>query len=354
MHKRLFIPGPTEVSDDCLRAMSTPMIGHREEAFKQLYRDCNKLVGEVLQTGRLVLFGEFSATGGMELAARNLTRKKSLNLTCGAFSERCQQVFETNGAACTQLAVEWGKANKAESLEQYLETGEYDLVTVVHNETSTGITAPLREIAATVKKYPDVLLAVDAVSSMSGLPIDFDGWDVDFCYAGLQKCWALPPGLTVMVVSEAALGRAAQIERRGFYFDLIGMADMHKKDYTVITPNISLMFALREQCKSILKEGVANRHKRHHDLAERVRGWGLNRFGLFAEEGYESDSLTVFNVTPEWSTKKVNAFLEANNYVIGAGYGKIKDSTFRIAHMGNATMDQINELLGLIDTSLKG
>lgn len=353
-HKRLFIPGPTEVRPAIRRAMAKPLIGHRGEDFKLLYADVQSLVREILQTRQRILIGTCAATGMMELAVRNLSCKRILSVICGAFSERCHEVALSCGKAATSLAVEYGRANRAASLRRHLDSGEFDLVTVVYNETSTGVTNPLAEIAAVVKGYPGVLLAVDAVSAMAGLPLPIDGWKLDFCYAGTQKCWALPPVMTMMTVSDAALKRAAQVKDRGYYFDLLRMAEFDRDGFTNVTPNIPLFYALRAQAKSILKTGLKHRIERHAELGGMVRAWGRERFGLFAEPGFESNTVTCLKNSAAWNAPRFNAALASRGYVLGGGYGKLKGSTFRIAHMGDTTPKDIRKLLRLLDRLMAG
>ena len=274
MHKKLFIPGPTEVRPEILEAMATPMIGHRSSAYATLQAECESKVKKLLFTeGRVFLFTS-SSTGVMEGAIRNCVGQKVLNTMNGEFSRRWHEIARSCGVQAEKLEVEPGQAITPELVDAALSQGGYDAVCLTHNETSTGIMNPVREIAALVRaKYPDVLILVDAVSSMAGVEIRFDEWGLDVCLAGVQKCFALPPGLAVCGVSGRAMERAKTIPHRGYYFDFLEMEKFAQKNNTPATPSISHLYALNKQMDCILAEGVENRFTRHIAMAEYTRAW---------------------------------------------------------------------------------
>src|SRR6476620_9394460 len=218
-HVKLHIPGPVEVSEKTFRAFCSPMIGHRGQGFKDLYGKMQSQLQQLLSTKQLVYLSTSSAWGVMEGSIRNLVTKKVLNCMCGAFSDKWLDVSQRCGKQAEGLKADWGSPIRAEAIDKKLATGQFDALTLIHNETSTGVMSPLGEIAALKKKYPDVMFIVDAVSSMSAVPLKFDELGIDVLLAGTQKAWALPPGTAVFVCSPAALSRAALAKDRGYYFD---------------------------------------------------------------------------------------------------------------------------------------
>lgn len=350
MHKKLFIPGPVEVSKEVLEAMSVEMFGHRMKEFSELYNDTIPMLQEVLYTKNRVLLVTASATGCMEAAVRNLSKKKVLSCMCGAFSDRWYKIATGNGKAADELKVEWGKAIKPEMIDEKLKTGEYDLVTLVLNETSTGVYNPIEQIAEVMKKYPDVLFAVDAVSAMTGVKIETDKLGVDVMLAGVQKCFALPPGLAVMTVSPRAIERAKTVENRGFYFDILDYMKYDEKGQTPSTPSISHINALNVQLKRMLAEGIENRFARHAKMSQMVWDWVEEKgFELFPEKGYESRTVVTIKNTKGLSVADLNKELAKRGKAISNGYGKLKEETFRIGTMGELQPKDIEEVLNDIN-----
>lgn len=355
-HKKLFIPGPTEVLPDILDAMAMPMIGHRSKDYSNLQGEVTPKVQRCLYTENQIIFSTSSSTGLMEAAVRNFANKKVLACMCGAFSDRWSDIAKSNGKEVIELKVEWGKAIKPEMVDEILadNEGDIDLVLLVFNETSTGVMNPLKKIKEVCDKYPDVLLAVDAVSGMMAAPIYVDDWGLDFVLAGVQKAWSLPPGLAIASMSDRAIERAKTVENRGSYFDLLEYIKKNEKDQTPSTPVISLINALNVMCDRILdKEGLDNRWKRHERQAEMVRGWAMSRgFEMFPEEGYWSVSLSCIKNTLGISVADLNKKLGERGKTISNGYGKLKEETFRISHMGDIYEKDLEELLADIDDIL--
>ena len=218
---KLHIPGPVEVSEKTFRAMCAPMIGHRSQDFKELYGKMQPQLQELLATQRLVFLSTSSAWGVMEGAIRNLCNEKLLSCMNGAFSDKWLDVARRSGLNADALQMDWGSPILPEGVDQMLSSGDYDALTLVHNETSTGTMSPLADIAALKAKYPEVMFIVDTVSSMSAMRLPFDELGIDVMLAGTQKAFALPPGLALFVCSEAALGKAEKSPNRGYYFDLL-------------------------------------------------------------------------------------------------------------------------------------
>jgi len=351
-HKRLFIPGPTEVRAENLLALATPQVGHRSQEFRDLYARVRPKLQQVFETTGKVLLFTSSSTGVWEAAVRNCVRERVLCCMQGAFSDRWFKVAQSNGKRAEPLKVEWGRAITPEMIDQALSAGDFDAITVVHNETSTGVMNDLDGIAAVVRNYPDVMFLVDAVSSIAGAPMKVDARGIDVCLAGTQKAFALPAGLAVASVSARAIERAQTIEHRGYYFDLLEMLKSEEKDQTPSTPAIPQIFALDAQLDEMLAEGLEARYERHAALARIAQEWAAERFALFAEEGHASPTVTCVRNTREISVAELNAELGRQGAMISNGYGVLKEKTFRVAHMGDTQEWEIRGLLATIDRIL--
>jgi aspartate aminotransferase-like enzyme len=355
MVKKLFIPGPTHVRDEILQAQAVPMIGHRAKEYSNLQLEVTPKLQQLLYTQQRVYLYASSSSGVMEGSVRQASTKKVLNTVCGAFSKRWHQMTVANGVPCDKLEVAMGQAITPEMVDEALAAGDYDAMTVVLNETSTGLTNPVEEIAALVHaKYPDVLILVDAVSGMAGIKIEFDAWGLDVCLAGVQKCFALPPGLTVCAVSDQARERALQVPDRGYYFAYDVMDKKYEAGQTPATPAISLIQALNKQMDDILAAGLEARWARHKEMAAYIQDWARKYFALYSDERYLSPTVTNVANTRGISVADLNKALGERGAMISNGYGSLKEKCFRIAHMGDLTMDdmrwltaQIEDILGL-------
>jgi predicted phosphoserine aminotransferase len=351
--RKLFIPGPTEVRKEIREELSKPMISHRGKEFAHLFDEVIPKIQKLLYTKNRIFLSTSSATGLMEAAVRNTVSKKCLNLTCGAFSEKWADITSDNGKTNEVASIEWGKAIKPEMVRKKLETGEFDVVTLVHNETSTGVMNPLEEIAAVIKEFPDVIFCVDAVSSMGGVKIEVDKLGIDVCLASVQKCLALPPGFAIASVSDKAIERAKTVKDRGHYFDFLANFEKYGKKQTLTTPSIPHIYALNAQLDRIFKEGMENRFERHRKMAENCRDWVTGRgFEFFAEKGYESNTVTCISNNKGVDLVMLIEKLAERGKEISNGYGKLKGKTFRIAHMGDIQPSELDELLKDIDEIL--
>jgi aspartate aminotransferase-like enzyme len=354
-HIKLFIPGPVEVSEKTFRAFCSPMIGHRSPEFKALYGGIQPQLQTLFGTAQPVFLSTSSAWGVMEGAIRNLVTKKVLNCMCGAFSDKWFDVSKRCGKEAVALRAEWGSPITAEAVDAALSEGGFDAITLIHNETSCGLKNPLREIAAVVRKYPEVMLIVDTVSSFSTEPIPMDEIGIDVLLTGSQKALALPPGLAVFSVSQRAFERAAGMKDRGYYFDFIEFQKNQEQDMTPSTPVISHIYALRSKLEDIFEEGIEARHARHSRINGTVHQWVKDRgFEFFAPEGYRSTSLTcVANNRGVDVAAWIKRLRAKYHCVIDGGYGKIKGTTFRISNMGDETDESISALLGWLDDTLE-
>ncbi len=351
MHKKLFIPGPVEVREDVLSKMATPMIGHRSKAASALQKSIAEKLQKLMYTKNEILLSTSSGSGLMEGAIRSCTAKKAAVFSIGAFGERWYKMAVANGIPADKFKSELGKATLPEMVDEVLATGEYDVVCITHNETATGVTNPVEAISLVIEKYPGVVWCLDAVSSLGGTKIEVDRLGIDICITSSQKCLGLPPGLSLCSISEKAVEAARKVPHRGLYFDFVELYQYIKdKDYQYpSTPSLSHMFALDFQLDRILTEGLDARFDRHSRMADEVRNWAKKNFALFSDERYLSNTVTCITNTGGLSFSELNKRLGDRGYTISNGYGELKEKTFRIAHMADASIDEIRILLATID-----
>lgn len=355
MYKKLFTPGPTNVKEDILQKMAAPMISHRTKEASKLQRDITNKMKKLMYTKNEILLSTSSACGLMEGAIRSCTRKRAAVFSCGVFGNQWYQMAITNNIPCDKFEVEWGKPVTKDIVKSALATGKYDLITLTHNETSTGVMNPIEEIAKVVKNYPEVVFCLDTVSSLGGVKIETDELGVDICLASTQKCLALPPGFSICSISKKAIEAAKKVKFRGSYFDLLRLYNWVKeKDYQYpSTPSLPHMFALDYQLDKVFREGLENRFARHVEVANYVRNWVKNNFALFAEEKYASNTVTCVRNIRNTDVNELNKALGGKGYIISNGLENIKDKTFRIGHMGESKLSDLAELLSEINGILK-
>jgi aspartate aminotransferase-like enzyme len=357
-HVKLHIPGPVEVSEKTFRAFCSPMIGHRGQGFKDLYARIQPQLQALFGTRQLVYLSTSSAWGVMEGAIRNLVGKKVLCCMCGAFSDKWLDVAQRCGKPAEGLRVDWGSPILPNLIDAKLASGQFDTLTLIHNETSTGVMSPLAEISQLKKKYPDVLFIVDAVSSLTAISIPFDTLGIDVLLAGTQKALAMPPGLAVFTTSEAARARAAAAQDRGYYFDFIEFQKNAEQHMTPSTPSIGHVYALSSKLEDIFQEGLQARYQRHAALAKKTRAWAQGHgFTLFPETGFESVTLTCVNNGAKPGGRivdvaKLQKLVKDQGFLIDGGYGKIKGTTFRISSMGDETEATMQPLYAALDFAM--
>ena len=353
MYKKLFIPGPTHVREEILNAQTVPMIGHRAKEYSELQAAVTPKLQQMLYTDQRVYLFASSSTGVMEGSIRQSSLKRTLTTVCGAFSKRWHEIVVDNGVPFDKLEVASGQAITVDLVDEALSKADYDAICLTMNETATGVMNPIEGIAAMIhKKYPQVIIQVDAVSCMAGVKIEFDAWGLDVCFAGTQKCFALPPGLTVCAVSDRAREKALKIPNRGHYFAWSMMDKHYEKSQTPATPAISLIQALNVQMDSIQAEGLENRWARHTEMAEYTRGWACKNFRLYGDERYLSYTVTNVENTRSINIGDLNKELGQRGAMISNGYSDLKDKCFRIAHMGDLTLADMKWLTAQIDDIL--
>ncbi len=360
---RFYLPGPTEVLPEVLAAQNRPMMGHRGAGTEALLAGIAGPMKAVFRTANPVYIAAASATGFMEAAVRNGVRQKVLCLVNGAFSKR----FANIAAACAKEVVihdvPLGGTAEPDDVRRLLKESRADAVTVVHSESATGALSPLAEIAAVVHEFDDVMLLVDAVTSMGATPVETDTWGLDFVLTGSQKAFALPPGLAFGAASARLLERAKALPGRGIYFDLVPYDTEIRKNQTPYTPALSLIYALDAQLKRIAANGgIEARWARHQAMQQRVERWvkekgaALGGVDFLPKAGRRSWTVSCLKV-PAGGTLTGGAVakkMEARGLTIGAGYKALKDSTFRIGHMGDHTVEGLENLLAHLEEVLKG
>ena len=350
----MFVPGPVDVATDVLLEQAKPMMPHRSKDFEALFHRCIDKARQVFFTEHRVFIMTNSGSGAQEACVRNLANEKVLSCVNGAFSKRWLTVASANGKQADKIEVPMGQAITPEMVAEAIQKQPYELITVVHNETSTGVMNPVKEIAEVVHRLsPDTLVAVDAVSSLAGARIEMDAWGIDVLFTSSQKCLALPPGLALCAVNERGMERAKTVTNRGWYFDFLLLEKHRIANSTPMTPAMSLIYALEYQLDRILAEGLENRFARHSAMARRSKEWAdAKGWPLLAPEGYRSQTLTVVTNPPEFDCGDFNKFIAPRDMRLANGYGDLKGKTFRIAHMGEIQMSDLENLLAAFDEYL--
>ena len=364
----LWIPGPTEVRPEILAELARPTIGHRTPGMAELHERIDpplmNAFGLAAGTSSEVAVHSTSGTGMMESSLRG-AGQRVLCVVNGAFSKRFSQVAESLGKEVHILDVAWGMGVEAEDLAAALENeGPFDAVTLVANETSTGVRTPLGPISEVIRRHEGTHLLVDVVSYIAGMPVDFDINGIDFAFAGVQKAFALPPGIAVFCASERYLERARSVPDRGFFLDPVRTIEGHIKRKTPVTPAIPHYNALARQLEDIdggvtLPEGERDksgvdawraRYEKHERMKERTLSWASGH-GLepFPGEGFRSATVSCVSA----GNLDIAGFvggLKERGYEISNGYGDLKGRTFRIGHMGDHMEEDLEVLLKEADS----
>jgi aspartate aminotransferase-like enzyme len=343
----MFVPGPVDVAPEVLAAQTKPMLPHRSKEFEELFRRTAEKSQKVFFTKNRVFQGTCSGSGMQEAGIRNFVQESVLTCVNGAFAQRWNDVAIANGKNADKLEVEYGEAITPELLRDALKKKHYEAVTIVHNETSTGVQNPIEELCKVLHETsPDTLILVDAVSSLGGVKVDMDALGIDFLLTSSQKCFALPPGLALASASDRAMKKAESVTNRGWYFDLLLMEKHRLKDSTPMTPAISLIYALDFQLDRMLEEGLENRFIRHAAMSKKVQDWCIaHGMEPLAKEGYRSRTVVTVKNELKWDISALNKFLLTRGMRIANGYGKIKDLTFRVATMGETSLTDVDMLL---------
>ncbi len=353
-----FVPGPTEIRPEILAQLTRPVMGHRGRAFEAMFARIEAGLRDVLLTSRPVYVGTCSATGFMEMAIRNAPDGPILSLVNGGFSERFAQVAESCRRQVQRVVVPWGEAFDLDVVESALKSKGFSAITVAHSETSTGVLTDVRAVAQLAKRY-GVLAIVDSVSGAGGAELMFDAWGLDFLLTGSQKALALPAGLAFAVASSEYMERTRNVRDRGFYFDILQYEKYAQKNQTPSTPATHLCYALEAQMGDIGREGIERRWERHLQMQEATITWvetfaerrGVE-LGIVAPEGSRSPTVTVVRLPEGLSGPEVSEAVKSRGFTIGGGYGDLKDTTVRIGHMGDHSVDGVKRCLHVCESAI--
>ncbi|MHA1283995.1 MAG: pyridoxal-phosphate-dependent aminotransferase family protein [Promethearchaeota archaeon] len=348
---KLFTPGPVKVPERVLKVLSFPNDTHRSKFYEEMHALAIEGLQKLLYTKNECQIFTTSATGIMEACVRNLLEKedKGLFLSIGAFGDRWYDLAIANGKNAIKESVEWGKAITPDFLEEVLNRDKYSVAFLQSNETSTGVYNPIEEIVPILKDN-GLLVCIDATSSMAGVKIEVDKLNIDVCLASVQKCFALPPGLAVCSISNDALEKAKNVKNRGFYLDFLLLSKKNKNNQTPTTPPIPQIRGLVTQLDYILKEeGLDNRFKRHEQLGKRTRIWARDiMMEMFPEEKYASNTVSTIKNSFNLDFGEMIRKMLEKGYRIVNGYGTLANKTFRIGHMGEITLNELEEMLKIL------
>jgi aspartate aminotransferase-like enzyme len=336
--------------------MSRPMIAHRSPEMRELLERVYAALPPLFGTTHPVYVGSGAATGMMESAIRCGARARVLSLVSGAFGERFARIAEACGHRVTRLVAAPGDSVSADALSDALEHGEYDAVTAVHVETSTGAMSDVAAYGRVLEGRDDVLLLVDAVSSVGGVKVEMDASRMDIVLSASQKALALPPGLSFIACSPRAMARARELPDRGMYLDVVRMDDYWRQGGTAGTPAIPQLYALDAQLAAIAREGLAARFARHRAMAAVVHEWAGGATAsergveLLAREALRAPTVSCLAVRGD--AERLVQLLRERGFEVGAGYGALVATTIRIGHMGDHTVREVRQLLHALDDAL--
>ncbi|HET7339405.1 MAG TPA: alanine--glyoxylate aminotransferase family protein, partial [Candidatus Dormibacteraeota bacterium] len=335
---QLRIPGPTPLPERVVRSMNRPMIDHRGPEFAAILAEITAGAKRVFRTKNDLLLLTSSGTGGLESAVANLVSPgdEVIVALCGNFGERFAALAAAYGADVVRLEFEWGQPVDPADLRLVIDRHpKAKVVLLTHNETSTGVTNPLRELASTAREW-DRIVVVDGVSSISSIDIDTDAWGIDVAVSGSQKGWMAPPGFALVSVSERAWAQQAIARSPRFYFDWKEARTWAEKEMTPFTPAVPVAFALQEGLRMLEEEGLSNVYERHARLARATQA-GLEALGfqLFAREGYRSNTVTSALPPPGLDVNALRKLLDTKyGVVIAGGQGKMAGKMVRVGHLG--------------------
>ncbi len=351
-HCKYFVPGPSWVRPEILAELTKPMIGHRSAEFESIMAALFPDLRDLFGTTQHAFVAASSGTGLLEAAMTNCVHRSVLVTTCGAFSERWLAIANHLGLEVDHLEFEWGQPVDPARLAVHLEGRHhhYDAITFTHNETSTGVLNDLPALVDVVRREsPDALIMVDAVSSLASAPIGFDTWGLDVCVAGSQKGLAIPPGLGVFAVSDRALEASKTEKYKSYYFDFEAFRKNAEQNNVPFTPALPLVRALAKQLDYILRdEGLEARWKRHEAMRERTIERTAKYADLLPPRKVASPSVSTL-VPKQGGARDIVAAMKSRGFTLGSGYGQLKDETFRIGHMGDCSLDDVDEMLDVLE-----
>jgi aspartate aminotransferase-like enzyme len=353
---KLFTAGPVACYPEVLKAMGMQMVSHRSAEYKKLHVETVAMLQRFMATQNEVFLFSSTGSGFMEASVLNCVNKKMLSCICGSFGKRFAEIGTANGKQVETLEVPLGEPITPDLLDEKLSiTKDVEAVSITHNETSVGLMNPLAKLAEVVKSHGKLLL-VDCVSSMGGTPIDVDKWGLDVCFSSSQKCFGVPPGLSVGSVSADALKKSETAQNKGWYFDFKVWQKYQEKKGTPMTsviPQIRGMHAIL----SIIEE-KGGKHWFFDLYAERNRRIrvGAKKLGLtmFPKSGYESPTVNCVNAPAGFDGVAIYEKMRDNGFELAKGYGSVQNTTFRIGNMGYIPFETIDSMLQALGPVLAG
>ena len=362
--KLLLGAGPSNPNPEVLEAMTQPVVGHLDPTFLGIMDDVHDMLKIAFQTSNpmtLPLSG--TGTAGMESCILNLVEPGDtvLGIENGYFGHRMIEVAKRSRANIIPLAFEWGKPVELEVIEQTLKDNpSINVVLAVHAETSTGVLNPIKDIAELAHKY-DSLIVADTVTSLGGVDLQIDNWNIDLSYSVTQKCLGCPPGLAPVTVNQASIEK---IERRTvppntWYYDLLLLQKTYwgaeQRTYHHTAP-ITMIYGLREGLRLLVEEGIEERIQKHTDNCNALRK-GLEIMGLemLVPNGNNISSLTTVKVPKEINDQQLRSeLLKNHNIEISAGLGTLSGQVWRIGLMGeNSKRENVFRFLEALEIELK-
>jgi len=356
--QNLRIPGPTPLPDGVREAGMRQMVGHRGPEFQELVLRVSGGMRPAFKTSGDVMILTSSGTGGLESAIVSFLSPGDavLSVSIGNFGERFAKIARAYGANVTQLEFEWGQAADPEAVRASIRSmtaagAAPGAVLLTFNETSTGVTNPLAQLAEAVRvEAPDSLIIVDGVSGIGAMPFEMDAWDIDVVVTGSQKAWMIPPGLAMAAASDRAWAAAETATMPRFYFDLVKHRDALPRGQTPWTPAVGLFFQLEAALVLIEAEGYEGVYARHAACGAAARA-GLQAMGfeLFADPAYASNSVTSAHVPADVEWSAINKQIHARGLVLAGGQGKMKGKLFRIGHLGDVNVGDIVRAIEVLE-----
>jgi aspartate aminotransferase-like enzyme len=356
----LMIPGPTNVNPSVLTALGTPTKSHVSPWFVEVFRETLDNLKKVFMTQGETFVLAGSGTLAMEVAVANLVEPgdKVLSLVSGIFGQRFVEIASYHKAVPVVKEVPLGKAVTPTVVKETLEKDEYKVVTVVHVDTSAGVANPIKDIGEAVRKSSEAFYVVDTVCSLGGMEVRVDDWNIDVCVAGSQKCIATPPGLALIAVNKRTLDflEARKNPANFYYGDLNNWLPIMRdpKKYFA-TPPVNMVYALHQALRLVLEEGLENRFKRHHVLAEALRTaiYELN-LQLVTDPRHAADTVTAVYYPRGVKDEVFRRITAERGVVIAGGLGPLAGKIFRIGHMGNVNANDILVTVGAVENALRG
>jgi aspartate aminotransferase-like enzyme len=356
--QNLRIPGPTPLPDAIREAGTRQMVNHRGPEFKELLYRLSRDLRTPFGTDGEILILTASGTGGLEAGIVTFLSPgdRALSVSIGVFGDRLASIATTYGADVVKPAIEWGRAADPDLVRDDIRAMAAagrppKAVLLTFNETSTGVTNPLADLAAVVHaEAPDALLIVDAISGLGALPFDMEDWRLDVVVTGSQKSWMIPPGLAMVAVSDRAWAAAEQATMPRFYFDLVRHRESLARGQTPWTPAVGLCFQLDVALELIAAEGYERIFARHAACGAATRaGLAALGFELFADPAHASNTVTSARMPADVEWSPFSAALRERGLVLAGGQGALSGRIFRIGHLGDVKVDDIVAALAVLE-----